>query len=167
MFRVGEFIVCGTNGICKIVDISKLDFAGSDREYYVLEPVYGKGGRSFLPTDNTKVVARTVINKKEALALIDEIPSIEKISATNDKLREEKYKEFVGSGDCRNLVSVLKTVYSRKQERIAQGKKTTATDDRYFKMAEDNLYSELSFALKKDKDEMEDYIGERIARGAK
>ena len=35
-------------------------------------------------------------------------------------------------------------MYARKQERIKQGKKITATDDRYFKQAEEVLYSVLT-----------------------
>ena len=64
--------------------------------------------------------------------------------------------------DCRQWISIIKTIYIRKQERSAAGKKLTATDEKYLRLAEDNLYGELGFALNKDKDEMEAYITERI-----
>ena len=50
----------------------------------------------------------------------------------------------------------------RKQERLAQGKKTTAMDERYLRLAEENLYSELSLALGVPKEEMEAYITKRM-----
>ena len=47
-------------------------------------------------------------------------------------------------------------------EKIAQGKKFAATDERYLKMAEDNLYSELSVALGMTKKEVQNYIEEKL-----
>jgi CarD family transcriptional regulator len=41
---------------------------------------------------------------------------------------------------------------------LAQGKKNTAVDERFFKLAEDNLYGELEFALHKNKGEILDMI---------
>ena len=37
----------------------------------------------------------------------------------------------------------IKMIYQRKQKRLAQGKKCTATDARYFQIAENLLYMEL------------------------
>ena len=45
---------------------------------------------------------------------------------------------------------------------MAQGKKVTSTDERYFKLAEDSLYSELGFAMDMDKEDVSDFIKERI-----
>lgn len=49
--------------------------------------------------------------------------------------------------DYRAWVSIVKTLYIRKQERTAQGKKITALDERYMRTAENELYSELSLTL--------------------
>ena len=45
-------------------------------------------------------------------------------------------------------------IYQRKQKRIAQGKKCTSTDKKYFQMAENLLYVELGAALGKPKQEI-------------
>ncbi len=164
MFKIGDYVVYGSTGICRIEDITHLDIGvgNSDKLYYVLVPGDGRGGRSFLPVDNTKVVLRAVISREEALELIDKIPQIERIGVGNDKQREEKYKELARQCDCESWVTIIKTIYVRRQERIAQGKKITATDDKYCRIAEDSLYSELGFAMGKNKDEMEVFIRERI-----
>ncbi len=164
MFEKGSYVVYGNSGICKVEDITHIDIPDSDskRMYYVLTSVTNKGNRSFIPVDNVKVVIRNIINKDEAMELIDNIPEIEEIWIDNDKAREEKYKEYSRTCDCRNWVSIIKTIYLRKEQRIEQGKKMTSTDERYFRIAEDNLYSELGFALNKDKSEMEDFIASRI-----
>ena len=59
---------------------------------------------------------------------------------------------------------IVKTLYIRKQERTAQGKKITALDERYMRTAENELYSELSLTLGIPKDEMEQYIRERLTQ---
>lgn len=165
MFEIGNYVVYGNTGICKIDDIKMMDAPGSNnkKQYYVLSPVSDHGGQSFLPVDNTRIVLRAVITKDEALTLIDQIPQIEEICLDNDKAREEKYKELAKQCSCESWVSIIKTIYLRKQERLAMGKKTTATDDRYFKLAEDSLYGELGFAMGIEKDEVQGFIKERIA----
>ena len=45
-------------------------------------------------------------------------------------------------------------IYLRKQKILAQGKKCTSTDARYFQIAENLLYMELGVALGKPKQEI-------------
>lgn len=164
MFEKGEYIIYGTSGVCKIEDITTMDMASVPRDklFYVLIPSSQKGGRIFTPVDNPKALMRRILTKEEATKLIDEIPGIEELWITNEKMREEKYKECMRSGDCREWIRIIKTLYLRKLERSAQGKKITATDERYLHMAEDYLYSELEIPLEIPKGKMEAYITERI-----
>lgn len=167
MFEIGEYVVYGTTGVCEVMDITTMDLAGvsKDRLYYVLHPYYQKDGRVFTPVDNEKTVIRRILSKEEAESLIRDIPNIDELWIGNDKLREMKYKECLRSCECREWIRIIKTLYVRKRERIANGKKITATDSRYWKQAEDNLYSELSIALNIPKDQMEQYITDKIEAG--
>ena len=56
----------------------------------------------------------------------------------------------------------MKTIYQRKEERLNQGKKLSATDEKYFKLAQDNLQTELSISLEIPVNEMERYILDKI-----
>lgn len=163
MFELNEYVTHISGGICQIKEITVLNIPGADknRTYYVLMPVRGNGSTVFVPTDNDTAM-RKIITEDEALKLIDEIPCIEEMTIENEKLRETTYREVIKSCDLRSLVSVLKNLYVRRNKRIEAGKKTTATDDKYFKIAEDNLYSELAFVLGRDKKEMRECIFERI-----
>ena len=86
---------------------------------------------------------------------------LEDVVIDNDKLREAHYKEAIRSNDCRELVKILKTLYMRKMARFAAGKKTTASEERYFKQAEDNLCNELAFATGKDRANVKEIIAEK------
>lgn len=164
MFDVGEYVVYGSKGVCKIVDITRLEMAGADKErlYYVLEQMGDAAGRIYAPTDNQKIVMRKVISKEAAEQLIQEIPQIELLWVPDDRQREAAYKEALKSGDYRSWVSIVKTLYYRQRERLAQGKKITALDERYMRVAENELYSELSLTLNIPKENMQDYIKERL-----
>lgn len=69
-------------------------------------------------------------------------------------MREQKYKQAVKSNDPEQLVSIIKIIYQRKAKRLAQGKKTTSSDAKYFQIAENLLYAELGAALGKPKQEI-------------
>ena len=165
MFKVGEYVVNGTNGVCKVEKIGKMELSGveSDKQYYTLLPLYTKGSRVFTPVDNKKVVLRSVISKQEACNLIDEMKEIEEIVVTDDKKRELAYREAIKSCDCREFIRIINTVLKRREERLAAGKKMSACDERYFKQAKDNLYGEFAVRLKLAKEEVEDYVERRMA----
>ncbi|MDC7291058.1 CarD family transcriptional regulator [Blautia schinkii] len=166
MFKKGDYIVYGHTGICQVLDVTTMDMDGisKDRLYYVLRPDGETDGKIFTPVDNTRLVIRRILSKQEAEDLLDIIPEIEAIDTPDDKLREEKYKQCIKSCDCRDLVRIIKTIYQRKTTRVSNGKKVTATDERYLKLAEENLYSELSKLLGIPKNKMESYITAHVQK---
>lgn len=163
MFEKGSYIVYGNSGVCKVEDITTMNMDGisRDRLYYVLCPLSQAGGRIFTPVDNQKSLMREIASEEEAVNLIDEMPEIEALWIANDKHREANYKECMKTCDCREWVKIIKALYARKVERSAQGKKITSTDEKYLKMAEEALYSELSIPLGIPKNEVVNYIAAR------
>lgn len=169
MFETGDYIVYGNTGICQVMGVTTMNIDGipKDRLYYILRPEGQREGKIFTPVENGKLVMRKVMTKQDAEELINEIPEIETLDITDEKLREEKYKECLKSCDSREMIRIIKTIYLRKQDRFAKGKKVTATDERYLRQAEENLYSELSILLGVPKNDMEEYITVRLDRKQK
>ncbi|WP_243095428.1 CarD family transcriptional regulator [Lachnotalea sp. AF33-28] len=164
MFQKGDFVVYGTVGVCRVEDITTLDMEGVSRDklYYMLHPWYKENSTVYTPVDNEKAVIRSVLDRETALNLIEEIPALECFETDNDKQREEEYKKALKSCQCREWVRLIKTSYLRAMDRIAQGKKTTMVDDKYFKKAEEELYDELSVSLGIPVDRVKEYIQDRI-----
>lgn len=164
MFQINEYVVYGGSGVCKVNKIGNLDISGIDKDksYYTLEPLYSKGSIVYTPIDNSRVIMRKILSKDEAWELINDIPNIETIWGTDEKKIEEVYKDAMKKYDCREWIKIIKTLYLRKQDRIAQGKKGTSTDERYLRMAEDNLFGELAIPLEMPKDKVEDFIVARV-----
>ncbi len=164
MFEAGEYVIYGHVGICQVKGVTtmKLDGVPKDRLYYVLQPEGRAEGIIYTPVDNMKLVLRRMMTREEAEDLISEIPRIETLDIANDKLREEKYKECIKSCSGRELIRIIKTIYSRRRVRLQNGKKVTAVDERYMKLAEQSLYAELSMLLNIPREEMVSYISQKI-----
>ncbi len=158
MFQVGDYIVYGSNGICRVEEITHPDIAGStpDKLYYVLVPEKTRDSRLFCPTDNNRVVLRSVITAEEAKALLEEVKEIEPLRIQSERQRDDTYKKAMKSCDLRQCVQMIKALLIRKEEREANGKKVTVTDERYMKLAEDGLYSELALAMGIDREEIKE-----------
>lgn len=164
MFNKGEYVIYGNTGVCEIIDISTLDMHGApkDKLYYILKPVNQDKGKVFTPVDNTKVVIRKLISKEDVEAIIGDIPNIKELLVQDEKQREQAYKECIKSCQCRQLISLIKTIYYRKERRLHEGKKLSATDEKYFKLAQNNLNTEFAISLKLSVDEMEHYILNKV-----
>ena len=167
MFQAGQFIFYGSKGVCEVMDITTMHREGipEDRLYYVLRPVNTQGGKVFTPVDNEKIVMRNLISKQEAEELIVSIPAIALLEVPSEKLREQTYKDCMRTWDCREYMRIIKTLRYRKRHRLANGKKVTATDERYLKAAEEALFTEFSVQLEVPRENIPDYIEERIHAG--
>ena len=162
MFGKGSFVVNANNGICEVSDIMMMNMAGEEQEYYVLVPIEEKTAKVFLPVDIAEKRIRSVMKKEDAWKLIREIKAVDETLVENEKECEKIYKEAISSRVPKRLISVMKTLYIRRRERLEAGKKTTAMDERYFKLAENHLYSELAFSLGVEKSEVNQIIEDNI-----
>lgn len=165
MFAKDELIIYGNRGVCRVVDITVLQQGEvvNDKLYYVLAPLNSPASTMFVPVDNDRIVMRTLISPEEVEALIREMPSLSEIQVVSEKVREQAYKDCLRTGDCRQYVRMIKTLQLRKHARLAKGKKMTSTDEKYMKLVEEALYSELAQQLGMTKDMVPGYIRDRLA----
>ena len=166
MFKIGDYVAHYKEGVCEVMSIGKLNISCSDKEkeYYTLKPLYDAGGTLYPPVDNEKRQIREVISGEEAQALIDDMLNIEMIGVADEKRRELSYKEALLRNQCRDWISLIKTSYIRKMNRLASGKKVINVDDKYLNIAEKFLYGEFAVALGLPKDEVKGYISGYLKR---
>ena len=164
MFSVGDYVVYGSNGVCRITDIGPMDLPGvsKDKLYYTMTPCYIRDSSLYTPIDNPRVIMRPVMTKDEAESFVESIKDIDGITIKEEKRRELEYKEAVLSCDPEVLVGIIKTIYGRMHNRLAEGKQVTSSDSKYFHIAEDSLYGELAISLGIEKDEVKTYIHDKI-----
>jgi CarD family transcriptional regulator len=148
MFKIGDYVVKPNTGICRIEDIVFMSLVGKEKkQYYVLLPIDDDRAKLYVTTDADRTRLRPVMTTDESREFIKKIADIEAVWVPNDKMREQQYKEAFKTNEPESLVAIIKNLYGRSQIRIAQGKKVTSTDEKYYKQAEKALYSELAFSL--------------------
>ena len=164
MFSIGQYVICGNKGVCIVENITTLDISGVDRakKYYILKPMYVSASTVYVPVDSVSTM-RSVITMEEAERLIKSIPEIAALEIKNERFVEQDYKECVKSNRCEELIRLLKTIYFRKQKRLEVGRKETAVDSKYFKIAEDILLGELAVALGIERKAVGDYISRQLS----
>ena len=62
MFEKGDYVIYGSNGICRVQDVTTLDIPGVDknRKYYLLKPVYTSASTVYTPVDTEGTLLRPV-----------------------------------------------------------------------------------------------------------
>ncbi len=169
MFKVNDTIMYGTQGICKIVEITEKDFMGTKKEYYVLKPINDAGATLFAPVNNEKIESkmRRILSKEEIYELIETMPYEEANWIDNENERKEKYKRIIAGGDRAELIKMIKALYFQKKKRESDGKHLYLSDERFFKEAERILYDEFQYVLKIRKEDLMSFIFERIENSGK
>ena len=157
MFCIGDKVVSSTNGICCITDIVELDLSGNHqpKSYFLLKPVAKSSSTLYIPVESADSRIRKVMDRSQALQIIERLDSIETMEVRSDKEREHQYKMTILSCDPTLLVDMIKHICRRSAERVAQGKKRTTVDEKYYRIAVRNLHSELACALGCAKSEVE------------
>lgn len=172
MLSPGDTIVY-RHHVCTVTAVRKNYF--ENRDYFELNALFENSLKLFVAVDEAKPPAlRPVMSKQEALALIDSIADAEGIdegtltgantpTLVERRMREE-YDKRLKTFQPEDLVPIMKSVRERTARRTHAGRQITATDKRYFDLAEGLLFDELSVALDMPREEVKDFLVERIKK---
>lgn len=161
MYHIGDWVVRSTDGLCRIENVTNLDFVSDSKKlYYQLIPEADPNGKVYVPVESAQETMRPVMSLMQAKELIQQIPLIKESWIVSERERQNHYKQALQSNDPKQLIGIIKLIYQRKLNRKAHGKKMTTVDEQYFKAAERKLYSELEYALGKNKEDIEQMIKE-------
>ena len=163
MFSLGELIVYSSTGVCRVEAIGPPPFdLNCPTAYYTLAPLHGSG-TIYVPVD-AKVYMRPILSREGARALIRRIPEIRQASLDGLDYRAlaQRYRAFLGTHSCEDLVQLIKTAYLKNQANTSCGKKPSKVDQDFQKRAEFLLHDELSAALGIPFDQMGSYIARQV-----
>ncbi|MBU5314880.1 CarD family transcriptional regulator [Clostridium bornimense] len=164
MFKIGDYIMYGVTGVCKVTDIIKEKYFNNEEDYYVLEPVYATTETIIkIPVANKKVFMRNIISKEDIDNLIEEMPLEKEVWIDDERERNYKFKSMVRSGDYKQWSTLIKTIFLKREEKKLEGKKITQEDERLFKSAEKLLNEEIATILHILPDEVPKYIQSNIS----
>lgn len=166
LYQAGDRVIYGGNGVCVIDEIKMIEVPHSDeaKPYYIIKPYY-QDCKISVPVD-TKMFMRPIISGDEAKALIDGIPQIDAQPYYNSVLRQlqDYYERKLSSHSCMDLIELTLSLYRKKANAQEQKRKFGAIDERYMKRAEDLLFGELSVALEIPRNEVRQFIADRLKK---
>lgn len=164
MRQIGEVVLYGTDGVCRIKEITEKKFGKETASYYVLCSLYRENSVIYVPVGNDKLESkmRDILSKAEIDAIIEDMPNETNIWIENEAVRKIKYKEIITGGDRRELFRLIKTLYEHRINQENNGKKMHMTDERFMKDAEKILYDEIAHVVGIEHNAVVKYIADKI-----
>lgn len=149
MYKIGSIVVYGTEGLCKICDITERTFGKETMEYYVLAPVENGAETIFVPKNNEKILKRMrpILSRERATELLEAPPSELGEWVENDRERQQMYKQVLLCGSSEDLLRMTRALYLHQIELLERGRKLHAADERFLKEAEKMLFEELAYVF--------------------
>ena len=163
MFSVGELLIYGTNGVCRVDEVCSSPFDAADtRLFYKLTPTPDRANLViYTPIDNEKVVIRPLMSEREARELLDSLSEIGVIVVPLEKKRRDIYRELVATAEPKVYVSIIKTVAQRREEFKRTRRRLPDIDNDAEHIAKTGLYGELAAVLGLSREEIHNMITEK------
>ena len=171
MFAVGDSVVHNEYGICRITGISKHQFPGQDeKEYYEMVPLADDGyGTTFFTAVEHGGRLRAPMTQEQILEMIDTMTEIEPltVTATGNRMLDmenvkNSYNSLMRSGNPRDWVQLLRTIYRKGRELSAKKKRITEFESHARDNSERLLYGEIAGVMKIPFHSVEGFITKRI-----
>ena len=168
MFQVGELVVYGMHGVCRVVSQEERMVDRKRLNYLALEPLGHEDSRFLVPTQNAAAMAKLqpVLSAEELESMItsEDVKTGEWIRDENQ--RKQTYRELIGSGDRRRIMRMVHTLYRHKAAQTASGKKNHLCDENFLHDAEKLLIGEISIVLHLNTEQARDYVYQKLKEDA-
>lgn len=109
MYQIGQLLVYGVHGVCRILEEEQRTVDRKKVTYLVLEPAGQEGAKYLVPTHNAAAMAKLrPVLKREALEALLESPGIRgEVWVQDENRRKQLYRELIGSGDRERLLAMI------------------------------------------------------------
>ena len=165
MFKIADKVVDKNGKVFEIVTIEDKDFGLGKEPYFILKPYFAydfnPGYQVFIPVSKSESLLRYVIDKEEAIRIIDSIESLETYHEVSPRERKVYFTKVVNNGDLSDLIRVIKTLIEYREERLKINKPFSDFDKRLLQNLTNLLNSEFSLALSIPVDEVSYFILKR------
>ena len=171
MFAVGDRVVHNEYGICRITGISKRQFPGrGETDYYEMVPLTDDGyGTIFFTAVEHGGRLRSPMTQQQILEMIDTMPEVEPLTVVSTGNRmldmeniKSSYNALMRSGNPRDWVRLLRTIYSKGKELSAKKKRISEFESHARDNSERLLYGEIAGVMDIPVRSVEGFITKRI-----
>lgn len=148
MFNIGDLVIYPAHGICKIGDIIEKTVLDNSRLYYVLHPIENNDNLTIsTPVNNEKAVIHELINKEEAIEILESFKDTEIQWIENPHRRNSTYSDIINTGDRKEIANIVNTLLRYEIELETQNKKLHKQDSQLLNTTRSTLFQELAISL--------------------
>lgn len=163
--NIGDVIIYGNHGICKVTGLKDMCVDEKIRSYYVLKPVYHTASTVYISTisNKSKTEVRHILSADEIFSLVKKISGKDFVWINDNRKRKELYCQVLADGNRLELVKMIKTLRWHKQElkNSNKDKKLQISDEDFLKNAEKTLCEEFAYVLNIKREEVIPFIYEQ------
>ena len=165
MLNVGECVIYGNHGLCKVREILVPSFLerGTEKQYYMMVSAVEAGSVIYVPVDGAEDKVRDVMSADDAEGLIVDIEDVEEIELPDGKKAEPEIVGIIKRNIAEEMMRLIKSLHKIKAVRESEGKKFAALNEKYLNIAEKLLYTEMAFALETEKDIVKDRVIDELS----
>ena len=149
MFQVGEHVLYGIHGVCRITATEERTVDRKRVSYLVLEPLEQAGARYLIPTHNEAALSklRPVMSRQQLEQLLSSDEVRFNVWIEDENLRKQRYRELISSGDRLALLQMICSLHNHKKAQSEAGRKFHLCDENFLRDAERLLNEEFSLVL--------------------
>ncbi|MDO4546799.1 MAG: CarD family transcriptional regulator [Clostridia bacterium] len=148
-YEIGQYVVYGDDGVCRVVDIGKPDMPHLDaaEQFYFLKPL-DYDGMIYAPVSSASHM-RPVMEAGRAARLLDEIKimNCDAVVCRDKKQMQAQYESMLAKDDCEAYARTVKSIYTKRGNCPSSKKKLSLMEEQLLKRIERSLVSELAVAL--------------------
>ncbi len=165
-FQKDDCVVYRSAGVCRVVSVEPQSMDGKTEVlYYKLKPLAEANSTYYVPVSVEEEKLRKLLTKEEVLSLIENMPSAEEaeeIWSDNRRERREMYSQILKGDDQKALIQMIASLYSRKQNSEANGRRFSSMDESAMKNAENLMLQEFGTVLNMTADEVRTLISMHV-----
>lgn len=165
MFEIGQWVMYGIHGVCRIAGTEKQLVNRKRSEFLVLEPLSKAESKFYLPLGNPTALAKLkpVLSEDELRALLSSPEVREDNWIDEESRRKMYYKELITRGDRKEILQTIYALYRYKAAQMEAGKKFHLCDDNFLRDAEKLMSSEIALVLEMTMEQARDYLRTEFA----
>ena len=149
-YQIGQYIMYGSRGVCRVEDIGTPKFlADAGKEYYTLRPPFTTSDERIYVPVNTDVHMESVMTSEEALHYLENLRKmrVRPLQSSKKQLLTDHYQRLLSNCDANSHLQLLKELRQKERTAAEKGKKLGITERQFQKKAERLVSEEFAVAL--------------------
>lgn len=162
-----DLVVYKSAGVCRVISEEEQCNDGVNYVmYYKLKPLSDPNSTYYIPVASAEEKLRLPLTREQVLELIESMPrgadGEEDLWSDNRRERKEMYSQILRGDDQKALLQLIASLYFKKQDQEAQGKRFSSMDENAMKNAEHLMLQEFGVALEMEPEQVRELLDQKV-----